>query len=80
MKQLVLTAHRAEHIEVQSKSNSVSLVQRYGPRYKVIVLSWGEAIHLAEFIQEEARKEMESCKTLESELQPLLEKLSTSKP
>lgn len=69
MRQIVLTAHRAEHIEAQAHSDSISLVQRYGPRYKVIVLSWGEAVRLAAFIQEEARKEMESCKSLRSDLQ-----------
>jgi len=68
MRQIVLTAHRAEHIEAQAHSDSISLVQRYGPKYKVIVLSWGEAVRLAQFIQEEARKETESCKALKSEL------------
>ena len=68
MRQIVLTAHRAEHIEAQAHSDRFALVQRYGQRYKVIILSWGEAVRLAQFIQEEARKEMESCKTLRSEL------------
>jgi hypothetical protein len=72
MRQIVLTAHRAEHIEAQSHRNSISLVQRCGPKYKVIILSWGEAVNLAQFIQEEARKEMESCKSLKSDLQGFL--------
>ncbi len=68
MRQIVLTQHRAEHIEAKADGDVVAIVQRYGPKFKVIVLNWEEAIKLARFIENEARKEMEQCRTLKAEL------------
>ena len=71
MTQIVITDHRYERIEAKANSNTVALVQRFHPgfKYKVITLNWKEALKLARFIQSEARKEVEKCRTLRSELE-----------
>ena len=71
MTQVIITDHRYERIEAKASSNTVALVQRFHPgfKYKVITLNWEEALKLAQFIQNEARKEVEKCRTLRSELE-----------
>jgi len=62
MNQLTLMHDTWGHLEVKVEEDRVALVERYGPSYKVIILSLSEALQLGHFIQDHltnlARKEV----------------------
>ncbi|OGO02662.1 MAG: hypothetical protein A2Y59_06355 [Chloroflexi bacterium RBG_13_52_14] len=74
MSYLILSEHTAEHIAVRTAPDKVALFQAIGHSYKskVIILSWGEAVRLANLILKDAKKEMASCRALSDELQPII--------
>lgn len=71
MTQLTLMHDTWGHLEVKVENHKIALVERYGPSYKVIILSLAEAQQVAHFIQEHltnlARKEAQSWQTSKSQ-------------
>ncbi len=70
MTQLTLMNDAWGYLEVKVEDHKIALVERYGPSYKVIILSISEADQVAHFIHEHlttlARKEAQSCQTAKS--------------
>lgn len=49
MEQLTLI-HGKRGLEIKAEDDKIALVERYGPSYKVIILTFEEALQVAKFI------------------------------